>query len=278
MRDYWSCTKFADWVRGTPKGMAKSSEGWAQWNLEAEKKHPVRYWIAEEGLDMLQETVMFIPNKIYSAKYAFVNRFVTRTHTLTSNLSGWKWHEMDTRILHCMFDELVNFVEVEMAAANCRFDEEARKKHKVPFWGTGWFRTRTYRNAAAGLEYLDWARNLKRDETWGLEPEDEGYGQLTHQAISAQEVLDLYNWWTIQRPLRKDPHEESGWTEYCSRSRSEKDNLVWKSWKAWEDRSEEDREEGQRILDVLHGLEAKYDEEDEAMLIRLIKVRKYLWT
>jgi hypothetical protein len=275
MHDYWSCTKFADWIRGTPKGMPKTSEGWAQWSLEAEKRHPVRYWIAEEGLDILQKTVMFIPNIIYSAKYAFVNRFVTRTHTLTSNLSRWKWHEMDTRILHCMFDELVNFVEVEMAAANFRFDEEARKKHKVPFWGTGWFRTRTYRNPMAGREYLDWARNLKQDETWGLTPEDENYGEMTAQAKNAQEVFDLYTWWKVIRPLRKDPHNESGWSEYCSRSRSESDNLVWRSW---DKRTDEDKAEGERLINILHDIETRNDEEDEAMLIRLIKVRKYLWT
>lgn len=275
MRNYWSCSKFADWLRGTMKPEAETSEGWELWRIEAEKKYPYRYWLAEEGLDILQKTVMFIPDKIYSAKYAFINRFVTRTHTLTSNLSGWKWHEMDKRMLHCMFDELVNFVEVELAAANFRFDKEAREKHKVPFWGTGWFRTRTYRNALAGRDYLDWARKLKMDETWGLEPGDEDYGELTSQAKSAQEVLELYLWWTLGRPLRKDPYDESGWTEYCARRRSEKDNLVWNDW---ENRTEEDKAEGSAILEKLHEIEKKQEEEDEVMMIRLIKVRKYLWT
>jgi hypothetical protein len=272
---YWSCSKFADWLRGTMKPKAETGEGWELWRIEAEKKYPYRYWLAEEGLDILQKTVMFIPDIIYDCKYAFINRFVTKTHTLTSNLKRWKWHEMDERMLHCLFDELVNFVEVELAAANFRFDEEARNKFKVPFWGTGWFRTRTYRNALAGREYLDWARKLKMDETWALEPGDEGYGELTSQAKSAQEVLELYLWWTLGRPLRKDPYDESGWTEYCARRRSEKDNLVWNDW---ENRTEEDKAEGSAILEKLREIEKKYEDEDEAMLIRLIKVRKYLWT
>lgn len=275
MRNYWSCSKFADWLRGTMKPKAASSEEWHEWRIEAEKKYPYRYWLAEEGLDIIQKIITFIPDKIYDLKYAFANRFVTKTHTLTSNLERWKWHEMDERILHCLFDELVNFVEIELAAANFRFDEEARKKHKVPFWGSGWFRTRTYRNPAAGREYLDWARNLKMDETWGLQPGDENYGETTVQARGAQEVLELYLWWTLGRPLRKDPYEVSGWSEYCSRSRSSDDNAVWISW---DKRSDKDREEGEVLLEKLRELEAKYEAEDEAMMIRLIKVRQYLWT
>ncbi|NDB85663.1 MAG: hypothetical protein EB127_23600, partial [Alphaproteobacteria bacterium] len=30
--NYWSCTPFADWLRGTPKGGAKTSEDWDEWN------------------------------------------------------------------------------------------------------------------------------------------------------------------------------------------------------------------------------------------------------
>lgn len=273
--EYWSNSKFADWLRGTMKLEAGTSEEWHVWKLQAEKNHPYRYWLAEEGLDILQSVVMYIPNKVYAIKYAFANRFISRTHTLTSNLKRWKWHELDTRILHCLFDELVNFVEVELAAANFRFDEDARDKHKVPFWGSGWFRTRTYRNAAAGREYLDWARKLVFDETWGVGPEDENYGKLTPQAKSTQEVLELYLWWTLGRPLRKDPYDESGWSAYCDKRREKSGNLVWVDWN---EHSLEEKEESKRLLDKLNEIEMKYEEEDEAMLIRLIKVRKYLWT
>jgi hypothetical protein len=269
---YWSCSKFADWIRGMGKPPAETSEGWAKWRVECESKHPIRYWIAEEGLDNLQNALMFIPDKIYSVKYALVNRFVTRTHTLSSNLKKYRWHEYDTRMLHCLFDELVNFVEVELAAANFRFDEEARKKYKVPLWGTGWFRTRTYRNKEAGLDYLAWASNLKNDESWGLEPGDEGYGEPTYQAKGAQETLILYKWWTEQRPARPDPYDISGWSEWCERRRE--DSLLIFA----EDKTEEEREETVRRLDRLREIETQYETEDEEMLIRLVKIRKYLWT
>lgn len=272
---YWSCSKFADWLRGTMKPKAETSEGWEKWSIEAETKYPYRYWLAEEGLDILQKIVFFVPDQIHNVKYAFANRFITKSHTLTSNLKRWTWHEMDERILHCLFDELVNFVEVELAAANFRFDEEARKKYKAPFWSFGWFRTRTYRNAEAGVDYLNWARNLKVDETWGVNPGEENYGVATSQAQGAQEVLELYMWWTLGRPLRKDPYDESGWSAHCAERRELSGNLFHTDW---EERTPEEKEKVTQLLDKLRELEAKHDAEDEAMLIRLIKVRKYLWT
>jgi len=272
-KQYWSCTKFADWLRGTNKIPAGTSKEWAKWQLEAEMKNPFRFWLAEEGLDRIQTAIMFIPDKIYSAKYALVNRFVTRTHTLTSKLPKYKWHEMDTRMLHCMFNELVNFVEVELAASNYRFDEEARKKYKVPFWGTGWFRTRTYRNKEAGLDYLNWAINLKMDETWGMSPEDEGYGKETYQAKGAKETLELYTWWTQVYPTRPDPYDVSGWSKLCDRRREEGGGFL-----SIEDTTPEQKAESTKSLDLLREVEERYEREEEEMLIRLIKVRKYLWT
>jgi len=270
-KTYWSCTKFADWLRGTKKLSAGTSKDWNEWEKEAKVKHPIRYWLAEEALDKIQNVIHFIPDTLYSIKYAWVNRFVTKTHTLTSTLPRWKWHELDTRILHCMFDELVNFVEVELAAANFRFDKEAQKKYKTPFWSNGWFRTRTYRNAMAGREYLDWARKLVKDESWGIGPGDEGYGELTSQAKAAQEILELYMWWTLGRPLRKDPYEESGWSAYCERRRQNGERLL--NWL-----NDDNKEESSRIIEILNNIETQHEEEDEAMLIRLIKVRKHLWT
>jgi hypothetical protein len=45
-----------------------------------------------------------------------------------------------------------------------------------------------------------------------------------------------------------------------------------------EDSTESDRLETKTSLDKLAALEKQYDEEDEQMLIRLIKIRDHLWT
>jgi hypothetical protein len=53
--NYWSCSKFANWLRGTAKPGAATSKGWREWKNEAQRSHPVRYWIAEEGLGYVQD-------------------------------------------------------------------------------------------------------------------------------------------------------------------------------------------------------------------------------
>jgi hypothetical protein len=130
-----------------------------------------------------------------------------------------------------------------------------------------------WRCPAAGLDNLDWQRNLKNDAEW-MDKTDPDYGKPTPQAERAQEILELYKWWTIGRPLRRDPHDASGWTAYCARRRSKDGSDLWDL----EDRTEEERAESGRILDELQRLEQQYEEEDESMLIRLIKVRGALWT
>ena len=84
MRNYWTCSKFADWLRGTPKLGAGTSDEWDEWREKAKAK-TFRYWLAEEGLDILQNIVMFIPDKIHAVKYYINNRWITRTHGLTAH-------------------------------------------------------------------------------------------------------------------------------------------------------------------------------------------------
>ena len=129
--NYWSCSKFADWLRGTPKIKAGTADDWADWGKLARSKK-VRYWLAEEGLDKLQNFANW-PADCYVNLSAYLNnRFVTRTHALTAHtLTQGEWHELDTRILHSMFDELVNFVEIDLAWMTVVFSEEEQKKYQA---------------------------------------------------------------------------------------------------------------------------------------------------
>ena len=51
---YWTCSKFADWLRGTPKPGAETSDGWRVWHKKAKSAHPFRYWLADDVLGYLQ--------------------------------------------------------------------------------------------------------------------------------------------------------------------------------------------------------------------------------
>jgi len=276
--NYWSCSKFADWLRGTPKLSAGTSEQWREWNLSAKTANPLRYWLAEQGLDHLQNLVMFVPDKIYAVKYYINNRWITATHRLTAHsrdIRPGSWCDVGNRFLPCLFNELVNFVEVEQAWYNIAWDNQARKKYGAPFYARGWLRWRTWRSREAGLDALRWAAALVYDESHGITPTDPNYGKPTPQANNAVECINLYLWWTELRPTRLDPHDVSGWTDYCVQKNSDTDDHFFGIFENNDANSQRNRRD---MLDIVHKLEQRYEQEDEDMMIRLIKLRGYLWT
>lgn len=249
---------------------------WDEWRRIAKSYHPFRYWLAEEGLDRLQDCLHWVPDRLNDVRYYINNRFVSRSHALTAHprdIKPGQWCDVGHRFVPCLFNELVDFVEIEQAWMHVAWDDEAREKYKTPWWRSGWLRWRTWRCPEAGLAHLDWSISLTLNEEWGIEKDDPRYGQPTDQSRAAQEIKDLYLWWTQVRPKRVDPYEASGWDKISERRRqSQPDNFFP------QDKSEEEKDESRRSLDRLHQLEAEYDQEDEEMLIRLIKVRGSLWT
>ena len=273
---YWSCSKFADWLRGTPKPSAETGKGWKDWRQQAQIQHPVRYWLAEEGLDAIQNTLWYIPDKFYDVKYYINNRWVSRTHALTAHprdIPRGQWRDVGNRFLPCLFNELVDFVEVELAWWHIAWsDKEERKKYDAPFWATGWFRWRTWRCPQAGLDNLEWQRNLvwKEEECHPGSPE---IGKPTRQAIAAKEILDLYTWWTKVYPNRPDVHDASGWSAYCATRRNKGFDFF-----DMDEKSPEDAEMCRAALNKSQEIEEAYNKEEEEMMIRLIKIRSSLWT
>jgi hypothetical protein len=273
---YWTCSKFADWVRGTAKLEMGTSEQWDEWTTTAQMKHNFRYWLAEEGLDILQRIVYWPTDKLYGIKYYINNRWVTRTHSLTAHpkdIRPGQWCDVGNRFLPCLFNELVDFVEVELAWWHIVWDEEARKQFKSPWYATGWFRWRTWRNAECGLANLEWQRQLRwKEEEVGSD--FKGLGELTPQAVKAQEILDLYTWWTQTYRNRPDPYEASGWTAACEAQRLANGGKL--SWNTPKDPVL--KKQSDKAHKLLQKIEADYEKEDEQMMIRLIKVRHGLWT
>jgi hypothetical protein len=276
MRNYWSCTKFADWVRGV-NSPEYFELGDTSWQDTAKATHPIRYWLAETGLDYAQNVVMFIPNKIYAIKYYVNNRWVTRTHALTAHPRDIKpggWRDVGDRFLPCLFNELKDFVEIELAWWHIAWADPAEaKKYSAPFWARGWFRWRTWRCPQAGLDNLEWQRTLRWTEN---EVGDDGteLNKLTPQAVNAQEILDLYTWWTVTYRNRPDPYDASGWTAHCEEMRIKYPDSLFASFS----KDDVDRENSNKAHKQLGEIEAAYEKEDEEMMIRLIRIRKGLWT
>jgi hypothetical protein len=265
MRNHWSCTKFADRIRGAEKPDSASGKEWNRWETDAKAKHPIRYWITEEALDAIQGFIWWPVDKLYKIKYYIVNRWFDQSHALVSHQKHIKpgdWCDLGDRMLYCLFDELVDFVEIEKAYSNYRWDEEKIKT--LEWWQGGRWRTRTWRSAEAGLNHLSWEMSLT-DEEWIT---DKSKAKPTAQADAAREIVELYKWWIEVYPNRPDPMDASGWSAYCD---SKRDNLL--------DVLEEDNGmDTQPMLDKIRELEEQYQKEDTEMLIRLIKIRGHLWT
>lgn len=274
--NYWSCSKFADWLRGSvsPKYFTLGDTSWEE---SAKAAHPVRYWLAETGLSMVQDAVMYVPNKIYAIKYYINNRWVTRTHSLTAHHRDIKpggWCDVGNRFLPCLFNELQDFVEVELAWMHIAWaDKETATKYAAPFWARGWFRWRTWRCAQAGLDNLEWQRKLVFDEDW-IDKTDSKYGTPTPQAITAQEIVDLYTWWTVTYRNRPDPYDASGWTAVCEAQREANGGKLDFSGS----KDPVLKKQSDQAHKLLQKIEADYEKEDEAMMIRLIQIRNGLWT
>lgn len=276
---YWSCTPFADWLRGTKKLSAGTGEEWDNWNTAAQSMHSFRYWLAEDVLGYIQDFVTAPVRGIYAVKYYVNNRWVTRTNSLTAHprdIKPGQWQDVGNRFLPCLFNELVDFVEIESAWSHIAWgNKEDRAKYSAPFWATGWWRWRTWRCTQAGLDHLDWAMTLTVGKDWGVEEDHKDYGKPTSQAERAKEIKELYTWWTVTYPNRPDPYDASGWTEYCEASRKANgDKLSWMS----SDKTPELKKQSDKAHKLLQKIEAAYEKEDEQMMIRLIKARNSLWT
>ena len=277
--NYWSCTPFADWIRGTKKLGAGTAEEWDDWTTAAQMKHNFRYWLAEEGLSYLQDFVTWPVRKIYDVKYYINNRWVTRTHSLTAHARDIKpgaWCDVGNRFLPCLFNELVDFVEIESAWSHIAWgSKEDLAKYKPPFWASGWWRWRTWRCPQAGIDHLDWAMTLVMDDNMGVEKDSPNFGKPTGQAERAKELKELYIWWTVTYRARPDPYDASGWTAHCEAMRVKYPGSFFSSLNS---KDAEDKKASDKAHKLLSKIEAAYEKEDEAMMIRLIKARDSLWT
>lgn len=265
---YWTCSSFADWLRGTPKPGAETSKGWKEWTDKAKTKHPFRYWLADDALHALQNIVFWPTDRLSDVRYYINNRFITRSHSLTAHprdIRPGDWCDVGNRFLPCLFNELVDFIEIETAWNHCMWSDDARDKFAVPWYRKGWLRLRTWRCPAAGMDHLVWAASLKMDDN--VSP--------TSQAEAAREMIDLYVWWTAIRPARPDPYEASGWSAICEKRRAKDDGIFGFMD---ENETQEEKDLSKQALDKCHELEEQYEQEDEDMMIRLIKVRRGLWT
>ena len=248
---HWTCSKVADFIRGEKKPHALEWDKWREYYADLKKRKPIRYWIAEELLSKLQNFLYYPFDLWYSIRCYIRNRYITQTHVLKSDLKKGQWYDLDTRILHSLFNELVDYVEIELS-------------HLSKWDRTKGYKFKNRRSVEAAYDYFEWANNLTYGEDYGILPDHENYGQLTDQAVKSRKIQELYEWWTITRPNRPDPYVVSRF----SKAFADEDSMF----------SRPLSDEQKNAIKNNHDIQESYDNEDTEMLIELIKIRNYLWT
>jgi hypothetical protein len=248
------------------KPLAATMKEWNQWEKKARAEEPFQFWLHETLPETASDIGRAIVRPYNNLRYWIRYRIFDKYHMINTGLKP-NYYDCDTRLLNGMFNLLVDFVEVESAWMHVVFDKEEKKKHKYPWWSIGWTRFKSFRDPQAGLAHLAWEMTLD-------DPKLSEYERCDSQAVFAREKLALYNWWKITRPARPEPMDASGWSAHCAKLHVEGVGI----FDGLEDESPELKAEGNIALNELHRIEKEYDDEDEEMLIRLIKIRKGLWT
>lgn len=237
---YWSCSRLADWIRGTASPGMATPEEWDHWRQTARARHPWRYWIARTGLQVLQDTVMFPLDVWENVRYYLLKRFVYQYNTfraLPRDIGPADYVDFGDRILPVVFGEFCRWV------------------NRQP------------------LEHFEWASTLVYDADW-VALDDPRLGQPTPQAEDAREVLVLYWWWMTERPGRV-PADAAMMEFYSEEWRRHPEQGMFSLRQS---RSPEQEARWQELYAQETALEQQYFAEDTAMLTRLIAIRASLWT
>lgn len=277
-RNYSESKPFA-WIRKRLRIQKPCALPWGQWDRwrqDLKTSRPLAYWLTETLPDWLEKPAEFVLDPIIDLKYYIRNRWFVQSHKIPTGLAPGQYHDIEHLMLHGLFTILVNFVEVEKAHMQVIMGNAlTQKKYDLPWWRRiHWFRWKAWRNPQAGLDYLAWETTLTNQAEWFSDPNDPLIGKPTLQAQVAKEVLDLYHWWKTARPQRPDPLDASGWTDYCERIIDQYGSIFADP----NNDTESERAEAKAALQKSTQLEQQYQDEDTAMLIRLIQVRGGLWT
>ncbi len=218
----WNSTKLADFIRGEAKPYALQLGEWGDYYNDLRKRKPIRYWITEILFVKIQNIICWPFRFFTSIRYYIRNRWIYQTHLIKTGLSPGNYYDLDHRILFGVFTELVDFVEIELA-------------HLSLFNYTTQYTFKNRRCVQAAYDYFEWTNSLT--EEWDLPLKQ-----------NMQTVKELYEWWTIDRPLRQDTSSINSLSH------------------------------GPKYFKLISTLENKYYQEDTDKLVILIKIRQHLWS
>ena len=238
---------------------ALSARGWRLFDKEFKECAPIRHWIMN---DFRKEIINPIYWKYRAVKEWILYRTIHKYHIVDSGLKPG-YYEIDTLILHVNFNMLKDFVEVEQAIHDYHWTQEYREKatwceRHMPFYRIFY----PFRRPDLGIKHLEWASSLD-------DPKLPPHEQCIDQAVNAREILVLYKWWVEDRPNRKE-------AEHIPFDSQGKGLLGFLDSDF--DHEAEDYKKYTKSVESSYEQEEKWHIEDQEMLIRLMKIRRSLWT
>lgn len=278
MRRHYQNSTPAKWLRTKvfkiEKPYALEWGKWDDWKEETKKKHPIGFFFTETLPDIIEWIPEHSIDYVDKARYYVVNRF-NNSHCLTSTLKKGSYHEFSERMFYSLFDSFVNFIETEEAYMHVSFSkEEDRKKYNIPWW----FQYRFFRwigrwnSTQAAIDHIKWEMTLDV-----YDPSDPHWVSSPYQAESAREKMALYTWWKHVRPLRLDSWEESGMSAFTKKMEEKYGENIF-GFASSPTLTATERRTYDKLSQDKNHLEESWFDEDTDMMIRLIRIRRNLWT
>lgn len=204
------------------------------------------------------EDICYNVERHYNSVIDWVRYRTTRRYHIVNTGLEPGYYDTDDRMLHANFNLLVDFVEIEKAWMNTWTDNS---KYSELSWFDKKFRR--FRSSEDGVAYLTWEITQS---------------SLEHQSEAAKEILELYTWWKVTRPSRPDPFVEAGYNEvFKDQDLLGEDRFVKDETGEYYTMKPFSKKE-HAVFKKVTKIENKYNKEDEQMLIRLLKIRRSLWT
>jgi hypothetical protein len=217
---------------------------WSNYHYIVKERAPIRYFIMYvmaryiKNIGILYEKINDKIRYTYVAKHQY--------HIVRTGLKIG-YHEIDDRMLYASFNLLREYVEIQCANMHKMSEDKCN--------------TYNIRDRAAGLEFLDWEISLSSRKL----PKDE---RCLTQAKQAREIKKLYLWWVDER-LPRDSFTYLKFSDQglLQGERDARFNRLAPDYVAYR----------KHLLDFVSDSD-KWIALEDANLIRLMKIRRGLWT
>ena len=197
--NYWSCSKFAYWLRekaGLENPVALTAEGWAEHKKQSKAKAPFVHWFTGKFLNKLQNVVFFIPDLMWSIRTATIWTFFRNVWLFRKAL--WNYYGWD-------YSGLLRFMET--AAEDM---SEHHKKHSY-----------LMRGDETAKELHVWAELLKRVREHDYHEDKEGF-------VYSDNEEDIFGGKFVQRPNALPSNKSKSFYKMINQQRRDDLKLIAK--------------------------------------------------